>query len=189
MDREMLETLLERAATLIKTSSYTVGFTGAGISHESGVPTFRGPDGLWSRYDPKVLEIDFFFRHSKESWEAIREMFFSVDHPPEPNPAHVLLARMEAQGLLHAVITMNIDNLHHRAGSRNVIEYHGNTREAVCTLCRRRYTAREVFEMEAPPPVRAEVSSNRTSSSSARRSRPRPTPEASMKPARPSASS
>jgi len=142
---------LEEAARKIVGAEHLVAFTGAGISAESGIPTFRGPGGIWDKYDPKVLEIDYFIRNYEKVWPVIKDMFYTVIHRARPNPAHYTLARWEDMGLLKAVITQNIDNLHQKAGSRNVIEYHGNTRQAVCLDCGTTVTLTpEILKEEVP---------------------------------------
>jgi NAD-dependent protein deacetylases, SIR2 family len=143
-DTGALESALERAAEVMRNSKGAIAFTGAGISVESGVPTFRGEGGLYETMDPSLLEIDRFIREPSVCWEAIRDVFYSVGangKRPEPNPAHEVLAKWEAEGRLSAVVTQNIDGLHTRAGSHNVIEFHGSTRELVCRRCGRRLAA------------------------------------------------
>jgi len=118
--------LYKEIADLIKNSKYSLAFTGAGISVESGIPTFRGSQGLWSKYDPEEFaHIDSFIRNPAKVWKMIREMF-TIIFEAKPNPAHEILAEIEKRGYLKAVITQNIDGLHQLAGSKNVIEYHGN---------------------------------------------------------------
>ena len=126
---------IERAAGVIKKSKHCTAFTGAGISVESGIPPFRGPEGIWSKYDPTVLEIDYFHQHPRESWEAIRDIFYNHFHKAAPNSAHLALARLEQEGIIKAIITQNIDNLHQEAGSKVVWEYHGNYKRLVCPKC------------------------------------------------------
>ncbi|PLX22737.1 MAG: RNA polymerase subunit sigma, partial [Ignavibacteria bacterium] len=89
---------IERAASLIRRSSYLVAFTGAGISVESGIPAFRGDEGLWNRYDPRTLEIGYFLAHPLESWKVIREIFYDHFGRAEPNDAHRALAVLEREG-------------------------------------------------------------------------------------------
>jgi NAD-dependent deacetylase len=108
---------IRSAARLIRGSRYLTAFTGAGISVESGIPPFRGEGGLWSQYDPCMLELDYFHRHPKKSWEVLRAIFYEHLQDARPNEAHRVLARWEAQGLLKVLITQNIDNLHNIAGS------------------------------------------------------------------------
>lgn len=141
----------KKAAELIKNSKNLVAFTGAGISKESGVPTFRGEDGLWSKYDPIILDIDYFKNNPKESWEAIRDIFYKYMQNVKPNPAHYFLTDLEKRGILKGIVTQNIDNLHQKAGSRNVIEFHGNTRDVVCMGCGRKYPV-DVVDFENLPP-------------------------------------
>jgi NAD-dependent deacetylase len=135
---------LERAADLIREKSRIVAFTGAGISKESGVPTFRGPGGLYETMDQSLLEIDRFIAEPETCWRAICLVFYSVGpdgRRPEPNAAHRVLAKWEAEGRLSAVVTQNIDGLHSKAGSRRVVEFHGSTRELVCRRCGYRVAA------------------------------------------------
>ena len=115
-----------KAASLLRQSKRTVAFTGAGISVESGIPPFRGPDGLWSKIDPTFIDLGYFERNPADSWKLIREIFYDFFGKAEPNAAHLGLAKLEKEGLLAAVITQNIDGLHQRAGSRKIVELHGN---------------------------------------------------------------
>ncbi|NOX86564.1 MAG: NAD-dependent deacylase [Chlorobi bacterium] len=140
----MADDQIKKAATLIRESKYTSAFTGAGISVESGIPPFRGEEGLWSKYDPKTLEIDFFYRNPKESWKVIMEIFYEFFGKATPNRAHEVLAELEKRGLLKSVITQNIDNLHQEAGSRVVYEFHGNSKKLVCTFCNAVYSVGEL---------------------------------------------
>ncbi len=142
---------IERAASLIRRSSYLVAFTGAGISVESGIPAFRGDEGLWNRYDPRTLEIGYFLAHPLESWKVIREIFYDHFGRAEPNDAHRALAVLEREGRLRALITQNIDNLHQKAGSRDVIEFHGNSQKLLCLDCGERRAAVEK-DLEVLPP-------------------------------------
>lgn len=109
-----------------------VGFTGAGVSTESGIPDFRSPGGVWTRYDPTELTFDRYVDSAEvraTSWRMRRE-FFAV--PVEPNAAHRALARLEREGRALGVVTQNIDGLHQDAGSRRVVEIHGTARTVVC---------------------------------------------------------
>ncbi len=142
--------LLAKAAIKLNRSKYTTAFTGAGISVESGIPPFRGEKGLWNKYDPKSLEIDYFYEHPKESWEVIMEIFYDFFGKAKPNRAHEVLAILEQKNLLKSVITQNIDNLHQEAGNTDVIEFHGNSKQLVCTVCRKLYKVGEI-KMEPLP--------------------------------------
>lgn len=144
MRDETIESSLEAAAKVIRNSRSLIAFTGAGISVESGVPTFRGSGGLYETMDQSLLEINRFNAEPEVCWQAIRQVFYSVGPDgkrPEPNGAHRVLAKWESEGKLRAVITQNIDGLHSKAGSRNVVEFHGSTRELVCRRCGRRIAA------------------------------------------------
>ncbi len=128
------ESIKEVAALLLK-SKKNIAFTGAGISVESGIPPFRGEGGIWNKYDPEVLELDYFIRNPKKSWPFIKEMFYDFFKDKEPNAAHRTLAIWEKKGLLSGVITQNIDNLHQQAGTQNALDFHGNAQRIVCISC------------------------------------------------------
>ncbi len=125
-----------RLAELIRGSSCTVALTGAGISVPSGIPDFRSPgEGLWTKVDPmKVAHIDAFHRDTARFWEYYRPRFEALAEK-RPNPAHSALAALERRGLLECVVTQNIDLLHRKAGSENVIEVHGSIATSSCTSC------------------------------------------------------
>ena len=108
------------AATLIRSARFLTAFTGAGISVESGIPPFRGPGGLWSKYDPRMLELDYFLAHPDTAWPVIKEIFYDHFGKAKPNVAHLALARLEAARKLKVLITQNVDNLHHIAGSERL---------------------------------------------------------------------
>ncbi|MCK5857149.1 MAG: NAD-dependent deacylase [Bacteroidales bacterium] len=126
---------LEQAIEILNTAKHTVAFTGAGISVESGIPPFRGPGGLWSKYDPIILDLDYYKRYSNKSWPVIKKLFFDFFGSAIPNDAHLDLAKMEQEGSLIEIITQNIDNLHQEAGSKKVYEFHGNSQKFVCMDC------------------------------------------------------
>ena len=143
---------IKEAANIIKGSSHTFAFTGAGISVESGIPPFRGENGIWGKYDPKVLELSFFHENPTESWTVIREIFYEYFGKSLPNKAHKVLAEMESKNLLHSIVTQNIDNLHQEAGGREVYEFHGNMKKLLCTDCGRYYGVSEI-DLENLPPL------------------------------------
>ena len=123
-----------------------VVLSGAGISAESGIPTFRSKGGLWEKYDPAVYaSIEVFQRDPSKYW-TIRGEFIRTYDELEPNPAHAAIAELEKSGFISQVITQNIDGLHKKAGSLNVIELHGSLREIYCLSCRREYIAPDVPE-------------------------------------------
>ncbi len=141
----------QRAAEAIRTAKRAVGFTGAGISVESGIPPFRGAGGLWNRYDPALLQLDHFLSSPDTSWKVIREIFYDFFGSAVPNAAHRGLAQLERLGLLQGVITQNIDNLHQDAGSRTVHEFHGTAGRMVCLACRVKRPSGEVDLQRLPP--------------------------------------
>ena len=130
-----METRYREVARLIREHGNGVAFTGAGISVESGIPAFRGGQGLWEKYDPmEYADIRAFLRSPDKVWSMLREMG-DVILRAEPSPAHKALGVLERAGLLNAVITQNVDGLHQMAGNVNVIEYHGSHRRLVCLSC------------------------------------------------------
>ncbi len=128
---------------LLNRSNCAVALTGAGVSTASGIPDFRGPQGLWRKVDPSKFEITYFYENPDEVWSLFLSTFL-IQRDVEPNPAHRALAELESMGKLCAVITQNIDGLHQKAGSRRVIELHGSLRYAVCTKCGMKYPLAEV---------------------------------------------
>jgi NAD-dependent deacetylase len=135
----------EELAGLIRSSERVVALTGAGVSVPSGIPDFRTPGkGLWAKIDPMaVATIDAFHRDTRRFWDFYRPRFHDLADK-EPNPAHEALAALEHRGLLQAVITQNIDRLHAKAGSEDVIEVHGSIATASCTSCAASYPLEQV---------------------------------------------
>jgi NAD-dependent deacetylase len=126
---------VDELVMLVRENQPCVVLTGAGISTESGIPDFRSPTGIWAQYDPmEYATIDAFRRDPEKVWEfyALR---LDVLAKAKPNAGHAALAELERRGLVQAVVTQNIDGLHQRAGSRNVIEVHGSIRSAECLEC------------------------------------------------------
>ncbi len=150
--------LIEQAAQIIKKSKYTIAFTGAGISVESGIPPFRGEMGLWNKYDPKVLDINYFFQNPGICWESIREIFYDFFERSKPNDAHKVLAQMEKEQLLKAIVTQNIDNLHYEAGSKNVYEFHGNSKKLKCLACGELSDVKNIDFENLPPKCKNDAS-------------------------------
>jgi NAD-dependent deacetylase len=134
-----------RLAELIRAADSVVALTGAGISVPSGIPDFRSPGtGLWANVDPmEVAHIDAFHRDPKRFWSFYRERFQTLENK-RPNRAHEVLAELERAGLLDAVITQNVDRLHARAGSLELIEVHGSISHSSCPDCAGRYPIGEV---------------------------------------------
>jgi NAD-dependent deacetylase len=143
-------TAAARLADLIRESDSVVALTGAGISVPSGIPDFRSPGtGLWANVDPmEVAHIDVFRRDPERFWEFYGDRFQSLEHK-RPNRAHEALVSLERAGLLQAVITQNIDRLHERAGSRELIEVHGTIAHSSCLRCAARYELRDVRGRQA----------------------------------------
>ncbi len=132
---DKLGPVIEQAAQLIKKARCAIALTGAGMSVASGIPDFRSPGGMWSRHDPdKVASIRALKSDPELVWKFLLEAD-SMLKSAEPNAGHAGLARLEKDGYLHGVITQNIDGLHQRAGSMNVIEFHGNCSEFYCMEC------------------------------------------------------
>lgn len=145
---------IARAAELLGAARRGLAFTGAGVSAESGIPTFRGEGGLWTRYDPiKVASIDYFMADPGAYWKVSRERG-RVVLAARPNPAHLAIAALEEQGRLVAVVTQNTDGLHQDSGSRRVIEIHGSGRTVQCLDCgaqERRADVQARLDTEMPP--------------------------------------
>jgi NAD-dependent deacetylase len=102
---------IRTAARLIRGAHHLTAFTGAGISVESGIPPFRGEGGLWSKYDPRLLELSYFLAHPEVSWPVLKNIFYDHFGAAKPNRAHGVLAAWEARGLLKMVITQNVDSV------------------------------------------------------------------------------
>ena len=131
-----IDPLLARAADLICRARHFVALTGAGVSTPSGIPDFRSPgSGLWGKASPLIVASLHVFRiRPQVFFDWVRPLVRTLVEAV-PNPAHEALARLEQMGRLKAIITQNIDNLHQKAGSRNVIEVHGSIRDATCVRC------------------------------------------------------
>ncbi len=135
--------MIEEAAKLLARSRFAIAFTGAGISAESGVPTFRGFNGLWKKHRPEELATPEAFRKDPYLvWEFYRWRMGLI-RKAKPNRAHYALAELERMGILKAVITQNVDDLHREAGTKNLIELHGNIFRVKCTSCNYREDLKE----------------------------------------------
>lgn len=142
MAEQNLDALAQEAAELVAAARKLVVFTGAGISTESGIPDFRSPGGIWSRFDPEDFTYQKFVADPearRKQWRMLGEGHLTTD--AKPNPAHYAIAELDKLGKLDCVITQNVDNLHHKAGvpAEKVFELHGNVQWAVCLSCGRRY--------------------------------------------------
>lgn len=147
-----MQNLIEQIANLITNSKKTVVVTGAGISTEAGIPDFRGENGIYRKLgEDRVMElihIDSFRRNPERFYDFYRKHF--VYSQVEPSKAHYILAEMEAKGYIHSIVTQNIDNLHQKAGSKNVIPVHGNADNFVCMnqQCRLIYASEAVLHQD-----------------------------------------
>ena len=143
-----------RLAELIRDAQPCVVLTGAGVSTESGIPDFRSPTGIWAEFDPlEYASIEAFRRDPAKVWSFYAPRFAMLTEA-EPNDAHRALAALEEAGYVRAIVTQNIDLLHERAGSRDVIEVHGSIRTSSCRACGASYPLAEVvalLETEAAP--------------------------------------
>ena len=154
-----MENKIEKLAEIIKNSKHLVFFTGAGVSTESGLKSFRGKDGLYSslykgKYRPEeVLSSDFFCSHRKIFIEYVEEELNI--NGIKPNKGHLALAELERRGILKAVITQNIDDLHQMAGNKNVLELHGSLKRWYCLSCGK--TSNKNFSCDCGGRVRPDV--------------------------------
>lgn len=144
---------LEQLRTWIAESDNIVFFGGAGVSTESGIPDFRSVDGLYNQqydYPPETIISHSFYRRNPEEFYRFykNKMLFPK---ARPNEAHLVLARLEREGKLRAVITQNIDGLHQAGGSKEVMELHGSVHRNYCTRCGRFYGLRELLAMDGVP--------------------------------------
>lgn len=143
-----LEARIDEAADIVASAAKIVVFTGAGISTESGIPDFRSPGGIWTKYQPIMFQ-DFMASEEarRESWRRSKETYH-LFADVEPNDAHHAIAELERMGKLDCLITQNIDNLHQKAGSspETVIELHGTAMYVVCMSCGKRWPRAEIQE-------------------------------------------
>ena len=138
---------LRCAADIIRGSRRAVVLTGAGISTPSGIPDFRSPDsGLWEHFDPFEVASLTSFRHNPANFYQWMRGLASIILDAQPNPAHFSLAKLQQLGYMQTIITQNIDTLHQRAGSQNVLEVHGSLETMTCTGCYQRVKARDYIE-------------------------------------------
>jgi NAD-dependent deacetylase len=149
-----MEAKINKVAQMIAASKRLVVFTGAGISTESGIPDFRGPNGLWTKVDPEDFTIDRFLNSGEtrtKVWYYLVEGGLMTN--AQPNKAHLAIAELEKMNKLSSVITQNIDNLHQRAGNnpKKVHELHGNMQWLVCLDCGERYDL-ELMRQKHPSP-------------------------------------
>ncbi len=145
-----MPTELDQAVSWLVASSKTIALTGAGVSTESGIPDFRSPGGLWTRFNPmEYATLGAFRRDPEKVWKLFAELQSLLD--ARPNPGHRALAELEAAGGLAGIITQNIDGLHQAAGSKRVVEYHGSPRTLHCLACGTGYAASDIETLGVPP--------------------------------------
>ena len=154
---------IEKAAGLVRSARYVVALSGAGLSAGSGIPTYRGEGGLWTQHGtPPLLSYQEFVGDPADWWRRrlaaeedsahpVFQMKQAVDSAV-PNAGHLALAELERRGILRSVITQNVDNLHGAAGSRSLLEIHGNRNRLRCLNCNLRFH-REGFDLSRVPPV------------------------------------
>jgi NAD-dependent deacetylase len=145
VDGETLSVSTKHLADLIRQRGPAVVLTGAGISTESGIPDFRSPSGIWAQYDPQeYATMDAFRADPVKVWSFYALRLRALTEA-EPNAGHLALAELERAGRVRAVVTQNIDLLHERAGSRDVVEVHGSIRTSSCLRCGERYALEQVL--------------------------------------------
>ena len=148
----MTDSPTEKAARAISKSRLTVALTGAGISVESGIPPFRGPGSIWEKIDPmEFAHIDSFMKNPGRVWEVLVKGLKDVLDTAQPNKGHLSLAALESRGLLSAIITQNVDSLHQRAGSQDVIEFHGTFARLYCLECAQEIPMEKLSITTFPP--------------------------------------
>jgi NAD-dependent deacetylase len=151
MPDEQLAQQARTVADLLCSAEQVLALTGAGISVESGIPAFRGAQGLWEKYDPmEFASIEAFLDNPARVWAMLLELDELV-RQARPNPAHQALARLERLGRLQMVVTQNIDGLHQEAGSQRVVEFHGSGRRLRCLSCHRLVGRGELMWDALPP--------------------------------------
>ncbi len=144
-------------------SRYAIALTGAGISVESGIPDFRSKNGFWTKYDPfEYGHIDSFRANPAKVWKMLVEMGALVEGV-NPNEAHLALGELEKLGIIKMVITQNVDSLHQRGGSSNVVEFHGSFRRMHCDNCQKPFLRADISLVRLPPlcscggPIRPDI--------------------------------
>jgi len=139
---------IEKVTRLIKGANNITVLTGAGISTESGIPDFRSRTGIYSSNPLDILSIQYFEKHPKEFWDFMKQYLNWTN--VEPNVGHKILAKWEQKGYVKNIITQNIDGLHQKAGSQNVLQVHGTMATATCEGCFRKYNMDFVMKQGEP---------------------------------------
>jgi NAD-dependent protein deacetylase/lipoamidase len=149
---------LDEAAACLMRARHAIALTGAGLSVESGIPPFRGPGGLWTKHgEPPMDGYQRFLRDPRKAWEdrlnpagPMRELWEALA-AARPNPGHAALVELEELGVIRSVITQNVDNLHRLAGTRRLLEIHGNATMIRCIACVARYARESIDFADLPP--------------------------------------
>lgn len=149
---------IEKLAEMIKDHQHIVFFGGAGVSTESAIPDFRGKNGLYhqkvsEKWSPEEMLSHHFYREHPELFFTMYKKMAETISRAKPNAAHRALAELEKMGKLSGVVTQNIDGLHQKAGSRNVVELHGSTLYNTCEKCRKQYDLPEFISRSNPVPL------------------------------------
>ena len=143
-----MDDLIKKGAELIRESNKILAFSGAGLSTESGIPDFRSPGGIWEKYDPADFYFNKFLSNekSREKYWRMSTEFYDKMKDVRPNRAHLAVKEIEDMGKLVAVVTQNVDNLHHKAGNSpdKIIEIHGTAFTVSCLDCGKKYSRDEI---------------------------------------------
>ena len=150
-----MENVIKEVSKIIKESDNIVFFGGAGLSTESGIPDFRSVDGLYNqkyKYPPEaIISHSFFMQNPEEFFRFYKDKCLGPMLNAKPNAAHLALAKLEEMGKLKAVVTQNIDDLHHRAGSKNILELHGTSFRNHCMKCHKEYSVEYIVNSDGIP--------------------------------------
>lgn len=137
---------IQKAASLLLNSKEAIVLTGAGVSTESGIPDFRSEGGIWEKYKPEIYgNINAFLKNPAKFWEMAQKIAPNL-FKAKPNPGHYAIAELEKLGIIKAVITQNIDELHQKAGSIIVYEIHGSVNRFNCIACNASYTKEQILK-------------------------------------------
>ncbi|MBP2029347.1 NAD-dependent deacetylase [Methanohalophilus levihalophilus] len=150
---------MEKLIDLLRESKYCVVLTGAGVSTFSGIPDFRGSGGLYSNFDAdKIFSFDYFVKNPSYFYSVSKDFIYNLDER-EPGLPHKVIAKMESMGLVKSIITQNIDMLHQKAGSKNVIEIHGSPKMHTCRKCGMKYPFEKIAALvnEEPKAPRCDL--------------------------------
>lgn len=145
-----MESSIDKAVACIRTSSTCIALTGAGISTDSGIPDFRSPNGIWNTNPELQTDLASFKMNPEKFFELGKKLYPALKNA-HPNTGHETLKKMEDMGVLQYVITQNIDGLHQKAGSKNVIELHGTYRTSTCLTCGKKFDTDQFMPLSSIP--------------------------------------